>query len=112
MSDAPPVVPDRVGGQQWWPLITAAAGRYGLSAGGMFRLMMIESGGSATASNGGAFLGLYQYAPSTWAGVLEPVAAREHLRRRGPDQGDGAGPPSRLRSCLVDHLVRLGVLGY
>jgi hypothetical protein len=72
VSDAPPVVPDRVGGQQWWPLVTAAAGKYGLSAGGMFRLMMIESGGSATASNGGAFLGLYQYAPSTWAGSWNP----------------------------------------
>ncbi len=72
VSNAPPVVPDRVGGRQWWPLITAAAGRYGLSADGMFRLMMIESGGSATASNGGAFLGLYQYAPSTWAGSWNP----------------------------------------
>ena len=72
VSDGPPVVPDRVGGQQWWPLITAAAGKYGLSARGMFRLMMIESGGSATASNGGAFLGLYQYAPSTWAGSWNP----------------------------------------
>jgi len=72
VSDAPSVVPDRVGGRQWWPLITAAAGKYGLSADGMFRLMMIESGGSATASGGGAFLGLYQYAPSTWAGSWNP----------------------------------------
>ncbi len=71
-SDAPSVVPARVGGRQWWPLITAAAGKYGLSAAGMFRLMMIESGGSATASNGGAFLGLYQYAPGTWAGSWNP----------------------------------------
>jgi hypothetical protein len=72
VSDASPVVPGRVGGRQWWPLMTATAGKYGLSAGGMFRLMMIESGGSATASNGGAFLGLYQYAPSTWAGSWNP----------------------------------------
>jgi hypothetical protein len=72
VSHAPPVVPDRVGGREWWPLITAAAGKYGLSADGMFRLMMIESGGSATAGSGGAFQGLYQYAPSTWAGSWNP----------------------------------------
>jgi peptidoglycan hydrolase CwlO-like protein len=69
----PPVVPGGPAGQgPWWPAIKQAAAANGVSASGMYRLMMIESGGSATASNGGRFLGLFQYARSTWAGSWNP----------------------------------------
>ena len=69
----PPVIPGGAVGQgPWWPLIRRSAAANGVSAIGMYRLMMIESGGSATASNGGHYLGLFQYAPSTWAGSWNP----------------------------------------
>jgi hypothetical protein len=39
----------------------------------MYRVMMCESGGNARASGGrGAWLGLFQYAPSTWRGTWNP----------------------------------------
>jgi hypothetical protein len=39
----------------------------------MYRVMMCESGGNARASGGrGAWLGLYQYAPTTWRGSWNP----------------------------------------
>lgn len=61
------------GGQgQWWSLIQAAAGANGVSARGMYRLMMIESGGSATAVGPGGYYGLFQYAPTTWRGSWNP----------------------------------------
>ncbi|MEI6726905.1 MAG: hypothetical protein WCN81_11870 [Actinomycetes bacterium] len=57
------------GGQgQWWPLIQAAASANGVSARGMYRLMMIESGGSAGVVGPGGYYGLFQYAPTTWEG--------------------------------------------
>ena len=55
-----------------WPLIRSAAASNGVSARGMFRLMMIESGGSATVVSPGGFYGLFQYAPSTWKGDWNP----------------------------------------
>ena len=61
------------GGQgQWWSLIQAAAGANGVSARGMYRLMMIESGGSSGAVGPGGYYGLFQYAPTTWRGSWNP----------------------------------------
>lgn len=66
--------PSQQGGGQgpWWPLIQQAAGARGVSARGMYRLMMIESGGSATIVGPGGYYGLFQYAPSTWKGSWNP----------------------------------------
>jgi hypothetical protein len=75
-ADSGPVVgpsPDTGGGQgQWWPLIQSAAAARGVSARGMYRLMMIESGGSASIVGPGGYYGLFQYAPSTWKGSWNP----------------------------------------
>lgn len=71
----PPVDPpdEPAGGNgQWWPLIQQAAGANGVSARGMYRLMMIESGGSATIVGPGGYWGLFQYAPTTWKGSWNP----------------------------------------
>jgi len=60
---------DDGGGQgQWWPLIQQAAGANGVSARGMYRLMMIESGGYASIVGLGGYYGLFQYHPATWKG--------------------------------------------
>jgi hypothetical protein len=65
--------PDQGGGSgPWWSLIQSAAASNGVSARGMYRLMMIESGGSATVVGPGGFYGLYQYAPTTWRGSWNP----------------------------------------
>ena len=56
----------------WWSLIQSAASGSGVSARGMYRLMMIESGGSATVVGAGGYYGLFQYAPSTWNGSWNP----------------------------------------
>lgn len=56
----------------WWPRVQVAAAKYGINAAAMYRLMMVESGGDASASNGGAYLGLFQYAPATWRGSWNP----------------------------------------
>ena len=62
-----------VGGQgKWWPLIQAAAGANGVSARGMYRLMMIESGGYASIVGPGGYYGLFQFAPTTWKGSWNP----------------------------------------
>ena len=64
---------DGGGGQgQWWPLIEQAAGANGVSARGMYRLMMIESGGYASIVGPGGYYGLFQYAPGTWKGSWNP----------------------------------------
>jgi peptidoglycan hydrolase CwlO-like protein len=60
------------GGGPWWPLIQSAAASNGVSARGMYRLMMIESGGSATIVGPGGYYGLFQYAPATWKGSWNP----------------------------------------
>jgi hypothetical protein len=57
---------------QWWSLIQTAAGASGVSARGMYRLMMIESGGSASVVGPGGYYGLFQYAPATWNGSWNP----------------------------------------
>jgi hypothetical protein len=56
----------------WWPLIQSAASGNGVSARGMYRLMMIESGGSASVVGPGGYYGLFQYAPTTWKGSWNP----------------------------------------
>jgi hypothetical protein len=74
-ADGPVVQPspDTGGGQgQWWPLIQSAASAHDVSARGMYRLMMIESGGSASIVGPGGYYGLFQYAPSTWRGSWNP----------------------------------------
>jgi peptidoglycan hydrolase CwlO-like protein len=60
------------GAGPWWSLIQSAAASNGVSARGMYRLMMIESGGSATVVGAGGYYGLFQYAPTTWAGSWNP----------------------------------------
>ena len=62
----------RDGSGPWWPLIQSAAAANGVSARGMYRLMMIESGGSAGVVGPGGYYGLFQYAPSTWRGSWNP----------------------------------------
>jgi peptidoglycan hydrolase CwlO-like protein len=64
------------GGQgEWWPLIQQAAGASGVSARGMYRLMMIESGGYASIVGPGGYYGLFQYHPTTWKGAWNPFRA-------------------------------------
>jgi hypothetical protein len=63
------------GSGPWWPLIRSAAESNGVSARGMYRLMMIESGGSATIVGPGGYYGLFQYAPTTWKGSWNPWRA-------------------------------------
>lgn len=60
------------GSGPWWALIRNAAASNGVSARGMYRLMMIESGGSATVVGPGGYYGLFQYAPATWKGSWNP----------------------------------------
>jgi hypothetical protein len=55
------------------PLIRDVAGRSGISASGLCRMMALESGGRATAiGGGGAYLGLFQYSSSTWRAAWNP----------------------------------------
>jgi hypothetical protein len=73
----PTVEPPQPGGGgagsgPWWPLIRKAAASNGVSARGMYRLMMIESGGSASVVGPGGYYGLFQYAPTTWKGSWNP----------------------------------------
>jgi len=75
---APTVEPPKPGGGgasgsgPWWPLIQSAAASNGVDGRGMYRLMMIESGGSASVVGPGGYYGLFQYAPSTWKGDWNP----------------------------------------
>ncbi len=73
----PTVEPPAAGGGgdgsgPWWPLIRSAAAGNGVSARGMYRLMMVESGGSASVVGPGGYYGLFQYAASTWQGSWNP----------------------------------------
>ncbi|NLG64479.1 MAG: hypothetical protein GX537_02595 [Actinobacteria bacterium] len=58
----------------WWPLIHEAAERNGISATGLYRLMMIESGGNSSVIGGAGdqFCGLFQYYPATWEASWNP----------------------------------------
>jgi peptidoglycan hydrolase CwlO-like protein len=60
------------GDGEWWPIIKRAAAANGVSADGMYRLMMAESGGSATIVGAGGYHGLYQYSLTTWRGSWNP----------------------------------------
>ncbi len=55
---------------KWKPLIAIACKKYGISAAGLHRMMMLESGGRRTV--GGMYKGLFQYYPSTWTGSWNP----------------------------------------
>jgi predicted flap endonuclease-1-like 5' DNA nuclease len=55
---------------QWKPLIEIACKKYGVSAGGLHRMMILESGGRRTV--GTTYKGLFQYYPSTWSGSWNP----------------------------------------
>jgi peptidoglycan hydrolase CwlO-like protein len=66
---------DLQGDGAWWPSIQNAAAANHISAVGLYRLMMAESGGSATATNG-PYCGLFQYSRSTWGGSWNPWRAR------------------------------------
>ena len=73
----PKVEPPKPGGGEsgagpWWPLIQSAAASNGVSARGMYRLMMVESGGSATVVGAGGYCGLFQYSSATWKGSWNP----------------------------------------
>jgi peptidoglycan hydrolase CwlO-like protein len=59
----------------WWPLIRAAAAANGISAQGLYKLMMIESGGIQTIVGGGKFCGLFQYWPPAWKAAWNPYRA-------------------------------------
>ncbi len=65
-------VAPEVGDGQWWPIIQRAAAANDVSAEGMYRLMMAESGGSATIVGPGGYHGLYQYSLTTWRGTWNP----------------------------------------
>jgi type II secretory pathway pseudopilin PulG len=58
--------------QQWMQIIEVAAAKYHVSAGGMYRMMMRESGGQRFAGSGTAFKGLFQYHIGTWAASWNP----------------------------------------
>ena len=76
-SATPPGASGTSGGEGvWWPLIKDVAAQNGISARGLYRLMMAESGGVATAVNG-PYRGLYQYAGSTWRGDWNPWRASD-----------------------------------
>jgi peptidoglycan hydrolase CwlO-like protein len=59
----------------WWPAIRAAASANGISAAGLYKLMMIESGGIQTIVGGGQFCGLFQYWPPAWKASWNPYRA-------------------------------------
>jgi hypothetical protein len=54
--------------EYWRPIVQSAAASYGVDPNLMLAIMSCESGGNASASNGTHF-GLYQYDPTTWAGI-------------------------------------------
>jgi soluble lytic murein transglycosylase-like protein len=58
----------------WWSLIQDTAASNGINPDGLYRLMMIESGGNASivGGSGGRFCGLFQYWPGTWKGSWNP----------------------------------------
>ena len=60
----------------WRPEIRRAAEKYGVSAAGLYRLMMLESGGKARAVGAGRYYGLFQYALGTWKGDWNPCGGR------------------------------------
>lgn len=60
----------------WRLLIGRAAARYDVSARGLYRLMIMESGGRARVVGAGRYYGLFQFALSTWRGDWNPWKGR------------------------------------
>ena len=60
----------------WRPVIDRVAKKYGVSADGLFRLMMMESGGKVRAVGSGRYYGLFQYALVTWKDDWNPFRGR------------------------------------
>jgi hypothetical protein len=56
----------------WMPIIEIAAAKYHVSASGMYRMMMRESGGQRFAGSSSSFKGLFQYHTGTWAASWNP----------------------------------------
>jgi hypothetical protein len=54
----------------WRPLTEIAGREYGVSATGLYRMMMLESDGRPAV--GTTYKGLFQYYPSTWSGAWNP----------------------------------------
>ncbi len=57
---------------QWMQIIKVAAAKYHVKAGGMYRMMMRESGGQQYAGSSGSFRGLFQYYTGTWTSSWNP----------------------------------------
>ena len=57
---------------KWMPIIEIAAAKYHVSASGMYRMMIRESGGQRFAGSSSSFKGLYQYYTGTWAASWNP----------------------------------------
>ena len=55
----------------WRPLIEIAGRKYGVSPAGLYRLMMLESGGQPTVTSG-PYIGLFQFTTSEWARQWNP----------------------------------------
>lgn len=60
----------------WRTLCRRAANKYGISGDGLYRLMMMESGGKARAVGAGCYYGLFQYALVTWKADWNPWRVR------------------------------------
>lgn len=61
----------------WWPLIQEAASANGIDPNGMYRLMMMESGGQPAIVGSGLYHGLFQYSESTWRASWNPWASAD-----------------------------------
>ena len=59
------------GDHAWRPLIRLAGEKYGVDPGGLYRMMMLESGGNPRVV-GGIYNGLFQYTHSEWARHWNP----------------------------------------
>ena len=57
---------------RWRTIIDYEAHKRGVKADGVYRMMMIESGGHAHIVNPWGFYGLFQYCSSTWHGKWNP----------------------------------------
>ena len=57
---------------RWMPIMRIAAARYHVSAPGMYRMMMRESGGQRCAGSSTPYKGLFQYHTGTWAASWNP----------------------------------------
>ena len=57
---------------KWMPIIKIAAAKYHVSANGMYRMMMRESGGQRYAGASSAYKGLFQYWTGTWSASWNP----------------------------------------